>query len=79
MEYGIVIPQGISTLRKTIPDLLEDAENTLSSYFRELLRELYDEIVHFDERIETLELKLKVISEQNEVCQRLLTVPSVGL
>lgn len=79
MEYGIVIPQGISTLRKAIPDLLEDAENTLSSYFRELLRELYDEIVHFDERIETLELKLKVISEQNEDCQRLLTIPGVGL
>ena len=79
MEYGIVIPQGISTLRKAIPDLLEDAENTLSSYFRELLRELYDEIVHFDERIETIELKLKVISEQNEDCQRLLTIPGVGL
>jgi len=79
MEYGIVIPQGISTLRKAIPDLLEDAENTLSSYFRELLRELYDEIVHFDERIETLELKLKVLSEQNEDCQRLLTIPGVGL
>ncbi|CAC9506350.1 Mobile element protein [uncultured Gammaproteobacteria bacterium] len=69
----------MSTLRKAIPDLLEDAENTLSSYFRELLRELYDEIVHFDERIETLELKLKVISEQNEDCQRLLTIPGVGL
>jgi chaperonin cofactor prefoldin len=38
---------------------------------------LYDEIVHFDERIETLELKLKVLSEQNEDCQRLLTIPGV--
>jgi len=79
MEYGIVIPQGISTLRKAIPNLLEDAENTLSPYFRELLRDLYDEIVHFDERIETIELKLKVISVQNEDCQRLLTIPGVGL
>jgi len=79
MEYGIIIPQGINQLRKAIPDILEDAENTLSSYFRELLRELYDEIVHFDERIETIELKLKVISEQNEDCQRLLTIPGVGL
>jgi hypothetical protein len=43
----------MSRNRIHIPDLLEDAENTLSSYFRELLRELYDEIVHFDERIET--------------------------
>jgi len=79
MEYGIVIPQGINPLRKAIPDILEDAENTLSPYFRELLRELYDEIVHFDERIATIELKLKVISEQNEDCKRLLTIPGVGL
>jgi len=79
MEYGIVIPQGINQLRKAIPDILEDAENSLSCYFRELLRELYEEIVHFDERIETIELKLKVISEQNEDCKRLLTIPGVGL
>jgi len=79
MEYGIVIPQGINPLRKAIPDILEDAENSLSSYFRELLRELYEEIVHFDKRIETIELKLKVISEQNEDCKRLLTIPGVGL
>lgn len=79
MEYGIVIPQGINQLRKAIPNILEDAENSLSAYFRELLRELYEEIVHFDERIETIELKLKVISEQNEDCKRLLTIPGVGL
>jgi len=78
MEYGIVIPQGINQLRKAIPNILEDAENSLSSYFRDLLRELYEEIVHFDERIETIELKLKVISEQNEDCQRLLTIPGIG-
>jgi hypothetical protein len=33
-----------------------------------LLRELYQEIVHIDERIATIELKLKGISEQNEDC-----------
>ena len=79
MEYGIIIPPGINQLRKAIPEILEDAENTLSPYFREFLRELYEEIVHFDERIQTIELRLKVISEQNEDCQRLLTIPGIGL
>jgi transposase len=79
MEYGIIIPQGINQLRKAIPSILEDAENTLSPYFRELLRERYEEIVHFDERIAAVELKLKMISEQNEDCKRLLTIPGVGL
>ena len=79
IEYGIIIPQGINQLRKAIPCILEDADNKLSAYFRELLREFYEEIVHFDERIEAVEVKLKVISEQNEDCKRLLTIPGVGL
>lgn len=79
MEYGVIIPKGISYVRKTIPDILEDGENSLSSYFRELLRELYDEMVHLDDRIKTIELKLKRVSEQSEDCQRLLTIPGIGL
>ena len=78
LEYGIIIPKGITSIRKAIPDILEDAENTLTSLFRELLRELYDEMVHHDERIGTLEQKLKMICVQNEDCQRLLTIPGVG-
>ncbi len=79
MEYGIVIPKGIASIRKAIPDILEDTENTLTPLFRELLRELYDEMVHLDGRISTLEQKLKIICVQNEDRPRLLTIPGIGL
>ncbi len=79
MEYGIIIPQGIKQLRKAIPEILEDAENILSPYFHELLRELYEVIVRFDERIAAVELKLQRDSEQNDDCKRLLTIPGIGL
>ncbi len=79
MEYGIIIPKGISYIRKAIPGILEDADNTLTALFRELLSELYDEMVHLDERISTLEQKLGVLSEQNDDCKRLLTIPGIGL
>ena len=78
LEYGIVIPKGIAYIRKAIPNILEDAENTLTSLFRELLGELYDEMVHLDERIDIVEQKLKMICVQNEDCQRLLTIPGIG-
>ena len=51
----------------------------LTSFFREQLSELYDELVHLDDRISTVELKLKAISVENEDCQRLLTIPGVGM
>jgi transposase len=79
LEYGIVIPKGMGSVRKAVPTLLEDAENLLSSLFRELLSELYEELVHLDKRIRSLEQKLLALSLQHEDCQRLLTIPGVGL
>jgi transposase len=79
LEYGIIIAQGINQVRKSLPDILEDAEKTLSPLFRELLGELYDEMVHLDKRITAIEQKLTAISRQHEDCQRLLTIPGVGL
>ncbi|MBT8419656.1 MAG: IS110 family transposase, partial [Gammaproteobacteria bacterium] len=79
LEYGIIIPQGLSHLRKRIPELLEDDENGLTPMFREVLRELYDEIVHLDKRIVSLESKLESVSKQNQNCQLLQTIPGIGL
>ena len=78
-EYGVIIPKGISYIRKHLPMILEDAENDLTVLFRELLSELYDEMVHLDQRVDMLEQKLAVISAQNPDCQRLLTIPGIGL
>jgi transposase len=79
MEYGIIIPQGIKCIRKNLPDILEDGENLLTTIFREQLSELYDEMVHLDERVDSLELSLKRVCNQHEDCKRLLTIPGIGL
>lgn len=79
MEYGIILPKGIAYVRKEIPWLLEDAENELTSLFREMLRELHDELVHLDQRINKLEIQLETVCKQSKACQRLLTIPGVGL
>ncbi|GKS68290.1 hypothetical protein W03_02940 [Nitrosomonas sp. PY1] len=39
-EFGIVIPQGIQSIGKRIPDILEDAENGLPGTMRRLLERL---------------------------------------
>jgi len=79
MEYGVIIPKGISYVRRETPCILEDATNELTIIFRELLSELYDEIVHLDKRIKMLENKLNIVCKENKNCQRLLTIPGVGL
>lgn len=79
LEYGLIIPIGINHVRKALPSILEDADNALSGLFRELLNELYEELVHLDKRIQTLEQKLVTLSVNNDDCKRLLTIPGVGL
>lgn len=54
-------------------------QKVLTFMFRELLTDLYNEMVHLDERIKTLENKLETICAQNEYCQRLFTIPGIGL
>ena len=79
MEYGVIIPKGISFIRKQIPLVLEDAENDLTVLFSELLNELYEEMVHLDKHIEKLELKLEAIAANSKECQLLLSIPGIGL
>lgn len=78
MEYGIVMPKGVSHVRKRIPDILEDAENGLTPLFRALVNDIYSEILHSDKRIKILEEQLTLFSRQNEDCKRLLTIPGIG-
>jgi transposase len=43
-EYGLVLPQSISRLRRALPEVLEDAENELTVRGRELIASLFDEL-----------------------------------
>jgi len=79
MEYGVIIPKGISFVRKQIPMILEDADNELTYLFRQTLSELYDELAHLDERVGKIECTLTTLCAQSAACQRLLTIPGVGL
>jgi len=82
-EYGIVLPKGLSVLRKSIHGLLEDADNGLSDRFRNLLARRYDhlaelEFVELDEHIAFYTNELEILSQQDDACLRLQTVPGFG-
>lgn len=77
-EYGIVLPKGISFIRSRLPTILEDAENGLSVLFRRLLAHSYQQLKELDAHIDSYTLELKVLSQQDEACQRLQTIPGFG-
>jgi len=78
LEYGVTIPLGASKVRNLLCDIISDRENELTPASREIMQDLYDELVDIEGRLKNLEKKIKIICKQNEVCSRILKIPGVG-
>ena len=77
-EYGIVLAQGVGTVRKRVPELLEDAENGLSDFLRALLADAYRQLCELDGHIAFYTDALKAHARGNEAVERLQTAPGFG-
>jgi len=78
LEYGMPVVKGVASLRKALPEMLEDADNGLTPMFRGLLSGLQDELHRLNERIAAYDMQIKCLSEQSDACRRLMTIPGVG-
>ena len=50
-EYGIIVTQGITKIRKALPEILEEANNELSDFGRQLFADLYAQLIEYDQKI----------------------------
>lgn len=77
-EYGIVVAQGITKLKKQLPEILADTDNQLSSLMRSTLTDLYHYLTQKDEQVDNITVKIMNVCKQSEVCQRLVKVEGIG-
>jgi transposase len=77
-EYGLVAPQQISSLRRAVPEWLEDAENGLTVRFRSLLAGLYRDLQQIDERVRELDQEIAAIVREHEAVGRLEQLRGIG-
>jgi len=77
-EYGIVIAQRVTQLRRALPVLIEDAEAVFSEPFRWLLEGLREDLVYLDERVQTLDGRIARLATEDEAARRLLRLRGVG-
>lgn len=78
MEYGIVCAKGISRIRTILPEILEEAQNELSGFARELFAELREEIAEKDGRIANCDKKIAVLFKNNKACQKISPIEGIG-
>jgi transposase len=78
MERGIIVRQGVVPLRKALPDILSSNTPALSPRIVNLIAELVQDWRRLDERIAAVSADIESLVEQDEACQRVMTVPGVG-
>jgi transposase len=77
-EYGIVIGKGINQVRAGLPVILEDGENDLTGFARELFNALREELIAVDERIAGFDRRIAAVHAANSLSQKLAEVEGVG-
>lgn len=77
-EYGVVVNKGVTAVRKKLPEILEDAENGLTTLSREIFAELHEELRILDQRFEQCGQRIESLNQGNDVCQRLDEILGVG-
>lgn len=77
-EYGLIIGQGISQVRRRLPELLEDAESALSGPARAVFADLYAQLQALDAQLQRYDAQLQALYQTSVLCQRLGAIPGVG-
>lgn len=78
LEYGLVVPKGLDTLRRALPDLLADTTNALTPTLRALLAQPERQGPWLDAVIAALDAQLAALCAEDDRYQRLQTLPGVG-
>jgi transposase len=78
LDRGIIFAADPKHLRKNLPAVIEDAEQNLTPRLRWLLDRMRQEWKQVELDIEAMSDELERISEQNELCRRLLKIPGFG-
>lgn len=78
LERGVTFNRGPFSLRKEMPDLLEDAEQNFTPQLRNLLAHLWQEWQYLDSQIDRIGATIEAVAESDAACQRLRKIPGVG-
>ena len=77
-EFGIVIPQGIQSIKKRIPEILEDGENGLPGTMRNLTERLTENLNEMDRQARELEVQIQQWHREHASSRKLAEIPGLG-
>jgi transposase len=78
LERGIAVRQGLRFLRTELPIVLAVRSDVLSPRMLRLVEDLAGDWRLLDARIEAVSGEIEVLARQDQACERLMSVPSIG-
>jgi transposase len=78
MEYGIKIPKTINQLKASLPLVIADETNELTSACRFILRSLLDELYRVRATIKAVTTELEMLAKHTKSCVLLTSLPGVA-
>lgn len=78
VEYGIILPQGISHVLKCLPGIIVNQTMELPAAFLQLLRRLGEHLLELDQHVDELEQQIQRWHRENEASRRLAAIPGIG-
>lgn len=78
IEQGITVRRGLRALKNSFDAILEQRHDEISPRMRDILLGLRSDWAWLDERIETVSAEIESISQSEENCARIMTIPGIG-
>ena len=79
-EYGIVLKVSAAKVEDELTRLLNDPDDTrISPFLKETLHAMATELSGLCEKLEAYDRRISAFAKKNPVCQRLMSVPGVGV
>lgn len=76
-EFGVVIPQGVTQIRK-LPIILEDNADKLTAKAKEVFLELYEQFITYDLQEKKYQRQIERQANQDVMCQEIMKIEGVG-
>ncbi len=77
-EFGVVVARNLASLRRCLPEILDDEAGSLDAMTRSLIIDLREELAEIDKRISAYDRRIKQLCSLNEACQRLCRIEGIG-
>lgn len=79
LEAGVTVARGRKTIARRLPEILQTENEQLSPARRAMIAASYDGWRQAQQQVREIDAQLKAIAGEDERCQRLLTIPGVGV